>query len=391
MSDLPVVEASSSTRPTPSALVRGGLRVDRIRTTRLESWEALPDLEQEWADLLHRSPSHSVFQTFPWHVCWWRAFGGPHKLLVILGYLDSRLVGIAPMMVTREDGLLGRIRKRVCFIGSTNGASDYCDFIIDPGVPEALDALLDEIGKHSRPADRLYLSHFPSRSANHARVLECFASRGVKTTVEVEDEAPVRIMGDAKEDLKVANKSKLKGYANYFKKTGNLQFYRCKSEDEVMGYLDSFFEQHKARWTQLGPASQFLDPAQQTFYRDLVRNFVPHGWLRFDVVVFNGTPLAFHFGFEYRNRLIYYKPTFDVEFASRSPGAVLLKYLLEDAIERNLEEFDFTVGSEPYKYRYANKIRFNHRLIVFNSIGDYWIYRCLSRSKRMLKSILGRK
>src|SRR6266852_4467429 len=67
----------------------------RIRTVRLRSWDELPDLESAWNGLVSRSPGQSVFQTFPWHVCWWRAFGNSHELLVILGYAGSRVVGIA--------------------------------------------------------------------------------------------------------------------------------------------------------------------------------------------------------------------------------------------------------------------------------------------------------
>src|SRR5260221_10419433 len=117
----------------------------RIRTSRLENWESLSGLEAAWTDLLDRSPGSSVFQTFPWHACWWKVFGAPHQLFVILAYTGDRLVGIAPMMIAREKGSLGRAQRQLHFIGSRNGASDYCDFIIDPDVPEALDALLLEI------------------------------------------------------------------------------------------------------------------------------------------------------------------------------------------------------------------------------------------------------
>jgi len=151
-----------------------------------------------------------------------------------------------------------------------------------------------------------------------------------------------------------------------------------------------FFEQHRSRWARTASPSQFFDPAQRDFYRELVREIHPRGWLRFDVVLFNGAPLAFHFGFEYLRRFIWYKPTFDVRFASRSPGEVLIKFLLEDAIERKVEEFDFTIGSEPFKYRFANRIRSINRMIAFSSVGDYWIHRGVRRCKSMLKKLLGR-
>jgi CelD/BcsL family acetyltransferase involved in cellulose biosynthesis len=299
-------------------------------------------------------------------------------------------------MITREKNWFGRRRKVLQFMGNAreSNASDYCDFIIDPDVPEALDALLEAICAHFTTCHRIELSHFPSHSPNQARTLEYFRSRGMRIAVEFEVDAPVRILGDTQADLKTANKSSLKRHTKFFQKSGELLFHQCGSEAEILGYLDGFFEQHRARWTRTGSPSQFSNPAQQAFYRYLVRELYPHGWLRFDVVLFNGAPLAFHFGFEYRRRFIWYKPTFDVQFASKSPGEVLIKFLLQDAIQKQLEEFDFTIGSEAFKYRFANKIRFNNRLIVFRSAAGYWIYRATEywvyRAKQALRKLLKR-
>lgn len=361
-----------------------------VRTTRIQSWEEVPDLEAAWTALLNRSPGHSVFQTFAWNVCWWNAFRGSHELFVVLAHVGTDLVGIAPMMISRKKGPMGRVRSHVHFIGSINYASDYCDFITDPDVPLALHALLEEISVGSKGFHRIDLSNFPSHSPNRARILEYFEGRDARFTIDFQADAPVRILGDNQADLKAANKSSLKRHTNYFAKSGELRFHHCGSEDEILGHLDLFFEQHKSRRAQTGSPSQFLDPAQQVFYRELVRAAFRHGWLRFDVVLFNGAPLAFHFGFEYQRRFIWYKPTFDVQFASRSPGEVLIKFLLEDAIGKGLEEFDFTVGSEAFKYRFSNRIRSNERLIAFRSAGDYWIHRGIRRGKTMLKKLLRR-
>ncbi|MGB5079318.1 MAG: GNAT family N-acetyltransferase [Burkholderiales bacterium] len=359
-----------------------------VRTTRIASWESSRALAEEWEGLLNRSPGYSVFQTFPWQTCWWKAFGGSHELFVILAYAGTDLVGIAPMMVARRKGPLGRARRHLHFIGSMNHASDYCDFITDPDVPEALGALLEAICAGSEAFDRVDLSHFPGHSPNQARTLEYFRRRGARTSVEVQAEAPVRILGDGRADLKAANKSSLRRHANFFRKSGELRFHRCTGEAEILGYLEPFFAQHRARWAGTDSPSLFLDPAQQAFYRELVREILPRGWLRFDVVLFDGAPLAFHFGFEYRRRFIWYKPAFDPRFASRSPGEVLIKFLLEDAIEKKLEEFDFTVGSEAFKYRFANQVRCTTRAIAFRSGADHWTYGTRSILKYKLKRLL---
>src|SRR5437868_1220594 len=84
--------------------------------------------------------------------------------------------------------------------------------------------------------------------------------------------------------------------------------------------------------------------------------------IRFSVLRLEGEPIAFHFGFEYNRRFIWYKPSFSAAHARLSPGEVLIKYLLEDVIDRGLEEFDFGVGEEAFKYRFANHVKHNHRI-----------------------------
>ena len=133
------------------------------------------------------------------------------------------------------------------------------------------------------------------------------------------------------------------------------------------GWLEAFFEQHIARRAITAQPSLFQDPREKAFYRALVRELFPRGWLRFAVVQFNEEPIASHFGFEFGGRFLWYKPSFEPRLVKRSPGEVLLRFLLGYAIDQKLAEFDFTVGDEDFKYRFANEVRFNQRLQVWTS------------------------
>ena len=73
----------------------------------------------------------------------------------------------------------------------------------------------------------------------------------------------------------------------------------------------------------------------RAFYVALAESMLPSGWLHFSVLECAGRPIAFHFGFEFRGRLYWYKPSFDPELARLSPGTVLLSYLIRDAVERD--------------------------------------------------------
>jgi CelD/BcsL family acetyltransferase involved in cellulose biosynthesis len=300
--------------------------------------------------------------------------------MVVVCFNGHRLVGIAPMMMSHPSALPHEEHIQLRFIGCSNNASDYLDFVIDPETPEALSKILGELCERLGSVDRIYLSHFPSHLETFRETVAFFQGCGAQLIVQDDQEAPCRRMGDTSADRRVANKSSLRRRCNYFKKAGDLRFYRCGSESEILGYMETFFHQHISRRAVTEAPSQFLDQSERAFYCDLVCKLFNRGWMRSDVVLFNGEPIAFHYGFEYRNRFYWYKPSFDIRYADRSPGQVLIKYLLEDTIERGLHEFDFTVGSEDFKHRFANDVRRNMRVTVVRSSVDYW----LSRSRLWL-------
>jgi CelD/BcsL family acetyltransferase involved in cellulose biosynthesis len=92
-----------------------------------------------------------------------------------------------------------------------------------------------------------------------------------------------------------------------------------------------------------------------------------------------------HFGFEYGGRITWYKPAFDVAYADYSPGEVLMKYLLEYALQRKVAELDFTIGAEPYKYRYANHTGANYAVRVFRQEHAFHLTRLVLNARRLVE------
>jgi CelD/BcsL family acetyltransferase involved in cellulose biosynthesis len=350
-----------------------------IRIQEIRDWQAIERHAQAWNDLARRSDTATIFQSFEWHAAWWKVFRDDYELRMLLAWNDSRLAGIAPWVLSRKTGELQ-------FLGSGDYSSDYCDFLIHPAHPDAVEPLAAWIFESARAWRKLDFRNFPSHSGHRLRFERCLRKQSPYVFSEIETPAPTRILGNASADREAVNKASLKRHFNWFKKNGKLEFAHLESEQEILPLLDLFFRQHIERRAMTGTPSQFLNPKQRQFYRELVRLLAPARWLKFGVVRFNGSPIAFHFGFEYKSRFVWYKPAFSAEHAKQSPGEVLLKFLLEYAVGRQLEEFDFTVGDEPFKYRFANHIRTNHRVQVFSLPIGYW----LRHAKKLAKQILRR-
>lgn len=355
---------------------------DAMHIAALTDFNSIRHLKTRWNELVNKSGSNTVFQTYEWNESWWNAFGLKRDLIVLLVEQDNEIIGIAPLVISKKR-INGIPEKVLGFIGSENFSSDYCDFIIKAGEEKALVAILEWLLANKKLWTKIDLLNFPSHSTNLHTVEKYFKNTGMHFYSEYFLEAPTCILNDPEVCRQLVNKKSLKRHYNYFKQNGELVFRHCETTEEILNYLDVFFQQHIERRALTDEPSLFINPSQKQFYTKLVKSCMPKGWMKFAVVLFNGEPIAFHFGFEYARRFVWYKPSFAPKYLKKSPGEVLLKFLLEYAIEQQLDEFDFTVGDEVFKYRFANLVRTNHRLRVFGNKLSY----SLALSRRALGKI----
>lgn len=298
-----------------------------------------------WDALLRDSKTDIVFLTRPWQEAWWEAFGRGQQLL-IAAECDRRLVTLAPLF---SDGGM------IFFIGS--GGSDYLDFLgeTDPGILSqvlriATGCVPDFVGF------RFY--HVPDDSSTGAALRQAAADLGMECFDEGSLPAPAMDMaGTPNAALEASRKKSLVRHERYFAAEGRLAVHHWTDAAAITPQLPEFFRQHAARWAVTPYPSLFQDPAQRSFYERLVQAAGPAGWLRFTRLDWDARPIAFHLGFCYRGSYLWYKPSFEIELARRSPGEVLLRQLLLAAIEENAEAFDFGLGDEPFKRRFANRVR----------------------------------
>jgi hypothetical protein len=155
--------------------------------------------------------------------------------------------------------------------------------------------------------------------------------------------------------------------------------------DEIGLHLDGFFEQHIARWAGTLTPSIFLENASRAFYRNLLGSMCANGWITFTVLESEGRPIAYHFGFTYSNVFVLYKPVYDPLLARRSPGQVLLKELMDFAVAQGCDEFDFTVGAEAYKQRFATETRYNTTYAIVKCKGQLRALQLRTGIKRLLE------
>jgi CelD/BcsL family acetyltransferase involved in cellulose biosynthesis len=167
-----------------------------------------------------------------------------------------------------------------------------------------------------------------------------------------------------------ANKKSLVRHERALAHSGLLRVSHLTAGPETAQHLDEFFQQHIDRWSITSSPSLFLQASWRDFYLKLIENPAHSSWLRFARIEWNGRSVAFHFGFHYRGEFLWYKPSFDIALARSSPGEVLLRQLLLQADQEGADAFDFGLGEEQFKLRFASEVRSVRTWGLYPSEGD---------------------
>ncbi|MDQ1578787.1 MAG: hypothetical protein QOE21_1474 [Microbacteriaceae bacterium] len=297
----------------------------------------------EWARLLEAGPTNAIDVTWPIQRAWWETCG-EGELLLIAAARDGVDVALAPLFAA--GGMVFNLSLK-----------DKLDMIGDTSDPMVLDALLTT-ARASVPNFQGFRFYFIPDDSPTGKRLQDAAAR-LELVCHDEGELPSPALGIASDPTRAqacTRKQSLRRRERWFRDNGELVVHHFRDGESVLPQLDGFFEQHISRRADLPDPSPFLAPTERAFYGRMTELAGDTDWLRFTRIDWNDRPIAFHYGFCYRGRYLYGVPSFAVDLLERWPGEVLLRQLLLAAIDEGAAEFDFGIGDEDYKYRYATQV-----------------------------------
>ncbi len=321
----------------------------KVKTRVLHGFEDPSFQPEEWQGLLRQSVVDEVFLTWHWQRSWWES-QGCGKLLLVVAERDGKTVALAPLYA--DSGM-------IFFAGSR--LADYLDFIGNISDSEVLGALLETARESISDFVGFRFYKVLGNSPTAAGLQEVAGRLGLQCSEGKTWSAPALDLAAQIESGKAATeKYSLLRHERYFQREGSVKVRHLCDGDAIRPHLEEFFEQHISRWADTPSPSIFLDPVWRNYFETLTRIAARTGWLRFTRIEWADRPIAFHFGFCYRGSYFWYKPTFAIDLARRSPGEVLLRQLLLAAIAEGATVFDFGLGDEPFKHRFATRIRHVH-------------------------------
>lgn len=298
---------------------------------------------EKWNALTDKSPVNEIFLTWEWQHTWWESFGRG-KLLLIAAEESGHLIAMAPLFA--DSGML-------FFVGS--GGSDYLDFIGDITRPGILENFLSIAANETPGFCGFRFYHIPDGSPTANQLRKETISGKWTLYDEGSLPAPYLDMQKFPEQARLATlKKSLVRHEKWFSKSGSLEVSHYVKNEDISPWLGTFFRQHISRWSVTGYPSLFESESQCLFYTRLSKNLSGTDFLHFTVIQWQGKPIAFHFGFWYHRKFLWYKPSFEIEWAKHSPGEVLIRQLMLQAIQTEAAIFDFGLGDESFKNRFAS-------------------------------------
>ncbi len=321
-------------------------------------------LAAEWNDLLARSRYDSFFLTHEWQSVWWQELGNG-DLWILAFYADAcgeddaaapELVGIAPFFLHEHKRGKWAGKRSLQLVGCVE-VSDFLDMLIAVGWERSVYyCLLSWLQSEDAPAwDYIDLCNLPEESLSYRVLPSIFERAGLRVEVSQEDVAPHVHLPPRYESylgqIDKKQRHEIRRKQRRAERELAVDFKLVQSMDELQEAMDAFLRlQRMSRPDK----ESFMTSQMERFFRIMAGRMLEAGRLHLSFLSLNGERAAALMAFEYKKELLLYNSGYDTErWAGYSPGWVLLGYVIQHAIARGIEVFDFLQGDEEYKYRFG--------------------------------------
>jgi CelD/BcsL family acetyltransferase involved in cellulose biosynthesis len=325
-------------------------------------------IEPEWNELLAESHCDIPFLRHEWLRTWWRHFGSPNRLAVMVGRKGGQLVFALPLMEVTN--LYAGIPLTV-LQSLTNQHSFRFNFIVRRGEEHAIEDFWSYLRERRRNWHLLVLQEVPSDTPLWQRATD--AAQRHRYTVGVWEayESPYLAI-NGQWDAFLGTRSRhfvkklararqlLAGAANGFS-------YELKGRDgwDPTAFAEAL-EIETRGWKGKSGTAIACDPNLTSFHTTLAQTAADQGWLRLSFLRANGARVAFEYAMEYAGHWYAMKASYDPAFRQYSPGQLLCQEILKFCFEGGIVEYDFLGPLADDKERWTGQSRKHEWLSVYN-------------------------
>jgi CelD/BcsL family acetyltransferase involved in cellulose biosynthesis len=310
----------------------------------------LQEIEGDWRRLAESRGN--AFLTPEWFRCWFEHYGdGGSPFIPVVRDAGGRLKGLLPLVIA------GSGHPRVCRIAGAN-IGDRFHPVSRPGDEEEVAAAAGEaLGSTARPWSILALDHAEAQTSWVDTLARSTGAR-LRSLKRRPDPLPMLdLSGHSTWDAYLASRSsnlrqQIRRFRRRAENEHSLRLRRTEHLGQLAPDMQCFFHLHDLRREGQGGSSLGTDRAR-SFHRSFAASCLERGWLRLWFLELDEQPVAAWYGWRLGGRYSYYNSGFDPSWSSLRPGLLMMAGVIESALEESAAEFDFLLGDEHYKLRFA--------------------------------------
>jgi CelD/BcsL family acetyltransferase involved in cellulose biosynthesis len=325
--------------------------------------EGLAEVEGDWRRLAEARGN--AFLTPEWFRCWFAEYGDEADPFVsaMMGE-DGTCTGLIPFALPRSG------RPRVCRLAGAN-LGDCFGPVAAPGQEDLVAAVAGKaLGGAADRWSVIALDHVEDPDVWAGPLAEGTGLRLKRRSREAADLPWIDLASHGDWDGYLASRSshlrkRLRWLDRRLARDHEVRVRRTETPETLPADVDVLFDLHDRRWQG---ASTLASPRARSFHAAFAAAALERGWLRLWFLELDGEPVASWYGWRLGDRYSFYNGGFDPSLSKLSPGMVLLARVLESSFEEGARTFDFLLGDESYKSRFADLTRAVHDLTLARAL-----------------------
>ena len=304
-------------------------------------FENIDQVESTWSNIMSECYVNTIFITPQWQGTWWKRFRSDTKPIIEVLVSDGKPIGILPLLIEE---------KKATFIGDSD-VYDYMDFPVVEGCGREFFSMawhkLSEMDW-----DTLNLESIPENSPTLEYLPEMARKNGYTVDLHDSDTTPYMSLPGSWDEylagLRKKDRHELRRKLRRLEANADFKQYVVEISDEsVRKNMDDFF--HLMALSS-GDKSEFLTQQNKEFFIDLALNFSKSDEYKLFFMEVDGIKVASCICFDYDGTYLLYNSGYDPEQSSLSVGLLNKALTIQEAISRDIKEYNFLRGTERYKY-----------------------------------------
>jgi len=311
---------------------------EKTRSYLVRSLEDLDGLKDAWRTL--SASARFPMQDFSWARAWSASFLAGHELHVVVVTDNSGPIAIAPLVKP----LQGPVRLEL--LGASE-LSEPMDFVY--ASETALEALAEALSRSSLPLD---LRRISADSPTVGALERAF--RGRAALVRRPGNPYPRILLDAgwtnpKQRLSSSRRSLLRRMRRRAEQMGELSWeVATPSRSDLAPLLEEAFRVEAASWKGRGGTALAQSPVRRGFFETYAASACEEGIFRMCFLRIGGRTAAMQYAVEHKGGFWLFRMGYDEEFASCSPGSILIEETIRYAASRGVASYEFLGSVEEW-------------------------------------------